>query len=282
MNLKMRATITKKSLVVLLVTMISPTPALASVTDFLEHLTGFMGEVPRAPGALGQSGERRMILNGQHLRVVTGRTQSSVRDTLSFYHHRFEEQSTAQKRGLRLVGVQKIRDDSGYIAMIDPESKDALVSVAEQRRSLLSAGPLRMVYAHRRGGETDYLVLFTNEALSDEKLRVDAAGDTPGRDVPDVPRPDGAVRTYNFYEPSAGYGLVSYLMPASSSPEDALHSARGRLRAAGFIEDYALQAATEQTAKLMAQFHRKGHSVLVSARARQKGGNEVTYLWRTE
>ena len=113
-----------------------------------------------------------------------------------------EEQGRAPRRGLRMLGARRVGGDSGYLAMVDPERREVLRSIARGERSLLSAGPLRMAWAQRSRDGTDYLILWTDAAFAEEVL-LPAAGDAPGQDAPGAPRPDGGVRRLSLLEPAA-------------------------------------------------------------------------------
>lgn len=245
-----------------------------SVTELVGRLSAVLDHVPRAPEATGQDHERRLVLNGQPLRLVTGRTRIPVEQTLAFYHQRFDERAKAPSIGLRMIGVQSKNQQSGYLVMVDPESRGALTAVARRAQPFLSAGPLRMAFAQRRGSATDYMVVSSDRPLPVELLQLSRDHDAPGQDIPHAPRPFGSVRGMNLTEPAAGYSLVSYRL--DSPPEAALQLAKDSLRSAGFQEDAAVQAVA--VAPLVAHMHRQGQLLMVRARASKGMGSEVTYL----
>lgn len=250
----------------------------ATVTDLIDRLSGLASQLPRAPGARSHDGERRLVLNGQPLRLATGRAPGGVRGILDFYRQRFDAQARSPRAGLRMLGVQAGDDQAGYVVMIDPESAQALTEVARGERPFLSAGPLRMAYAQQRGDGTDYLIVRTDGPLGAEALRVPKGQDGAGQDIPNTPRPLGALRGLNLFEPATGYGLVSYRLDAVS-PESALEVARDVLTAARYVEDPVSHAAATHADSALLQFHRDREGLLVRAHSRSAGGVEVTYLW---
>lgn len=250
--------------------------AQASVTDLVEQFSGVLRQLPKAPGTRGQDRERRLILNGQPLHLVTGRTADAVRPTLTFYRQRFEERSRAPKLGLRLFGLQNVDDRYGSLVLIDPESREVVREVARRERDILSAGPLRMAIVQKQGDGTDYLLLWSDTPVHADALRPSIDRDAPGQDAPSTPRPPDSVRSLNLFEPAAGYGLVRYL---SESPvETALQSTKERLRQAGYQEAPGFAAAAEQLGSALIQMQRPGQSVLLRARPHKTTGSEVTYL----
>lgn len=250
--------------------------ARGSVTDLAEHLSSFLGQVPKAPGATAQDQERRLILNGQPLRMVTGHTSASVRQTLAFYRQHFDAQAQAPRLGLRMLGVLSTNDQSGYLVMVDTQSRQVLAAVAGRQLPFLAAGPLRMAFAQRRGSGTDYLTVSSETALRSEQLHPTREQDVPGQDITQVPRPPGSVRRMNLREPAAGYSLLSYYL--DTPPEAALEAAKDALRAVGFQEDADFVAAGAQVSPLVTQLQRQGLTVLLRARVHKSAGSEVTYL----
>lgn len=260
----------------------SAAPAHASVTDLVDRIAGLIGRIPRAPGATSQSRERRLVLNGQVLRLITGHARAPLRAALDFYEKQFGAQARAPRAGLRMIGLEQIDADAGYRVLIDPMSREAALGVVRDDRPVLSAGPLRMVYAQRRGDGSDYLVLWTDAPFDEDALGVEGE-DAPGQDAPGAPRPPASIRGLNLFEPAAGYGIVTYALPSAPSEAEALRAARARLLLAGFVEDADLRTAAAHTRAEVAQFHAKDRSLLVSARARRdRPGCEVTYLWRAQ
>lgn len=255
-------------------------PAQASVTDLGEQLGKLLTQVPKPPGATGQDSERKLVLNGQKLHLVTGHTVRPVRETLEFYRVKFEDQAKAPKLGLKTLGVHQATDQSGFLLMIDPQSREAMMGLVEQETQLLSAGPLHMVTAVQRGSGTDYLVAWTDRPLNVEALSPSGENDVAGSDLPQVPRPVGAVRGLNIFEPSAGYGLVSYRFPGAA--DSSLRIAKESLLAAGFHEDPDSQVVAEQSASPVVQLHRQRNSIILKSRNRRTTGSEVMYLWRAQ
>lgn len=252
--------------------------ARGSVTELIDKLAEIAGQFPTAPGASRQDQERRLILNGQVLHLVTGRTQAPVEQTLDFYRQQFDARARRPKTGLRMLGIKSGDAKAGYVVMVDPDSRDSLLAVAQNELPLPAAGPLRMVYAQRRGDATDYLVSWTDRALPAGVLRPSLSQDAPGQDIPGIPRPANGVRSLNIFEPAAGYGLVSYRL--ESPIEQALQSTKDQLRAAGFQEDPTLRRAADSLASSMTQLGRRDDAVLLSGRSHPTQGSEITYLWR--
>jgi hypothetical protein len=92
-----------------------------------------------------------------------------------------------------------------------------------------------------------------------------------------VPRPHGALRSFNLAEPAAGYMLVSYLM--TDPAETALRQTVKQLTAAGFATDGAFAQAASNQGHLSIRLERPGQDVLVSAFPRRKTATKSLLLY---
>ncbi|MCS6915797.1 MAG: hypothetical protein RMK29_15590 [Myxococcales bacterium] len=253
-------------------------PARASVFDFLAEVVSSR-PMARAPGDLRTEKPRAIYLNGFPMYVSTGRTDRSIKDVLDFYQERYPGGALKQIVG-KPVGIRREGESTGTLMVVDVADKATALEVFDGKRTLPEAGPVRLVYARRAGLHTEYLIAWSERPMPRTVLEPVQSGDVPGRDVAGVPRPQGAVRSFSFEEPGAGYRLVMYRV--AESPEQALRSAAARLDAEGWQEDRSFADAARQRRKLMARFSRGNRDVVVTARplGGTRPGAQLAYLLR--
>ncbi len=250
-------------------------PARASILDFMSGAVMSEG-MPKVPGDVNRDKPRSVLLNGFPLFVETGRTNKRVNEVLDFYQQRYQGGALKELAG-KPVAVRRDGADTGTLMTVEVPDKATALQMMDGKRTLSSAGPLRMVYARRSGISTDYMAIWSDRAMPPTILQPVQSGDAPGQDVPGVPRPDG-VRTMTFAEPKAGYLLVMYRV--NQSPESALLSTASRIAASGgWIKDPQFSGAAEKRRQLVARFSQGVRDVVVTAR-QGKSGTQITYLAR--
>lgn len=249
----------------------------ADITDLLNILR----PVEAAPRTLSRSPPRKLLFNGHPLNVVSGRTPESIDQVLDFYERSFSREPA----GKVTQPMQRQRGrDFGALVTVDAPLLPTLQAMRATRQHYTLTAPLRMAYARRAaGGEasyTDYLAIWSDEAMGKDILAPSADLDAPGMDAPDTPRPPGGVRSFNMYEPAAGYLVVSYDVPGSA--QAALESTLQVLRGAGFSPDPGFAAAANAKGKRLVRMERQGQELLVSALPKKRTQEDcvVTYLVR--
>lgn len=247
-------------------------PARASVFDVLPEAL-MSHTMPKAPGDGSKDAPRRVTLNGAPMYVSTGRSELRVKDLLDHYQQRYPGGVLRELTG-KPVGVRQESADAGNLMVVEVPDKARAMEVMDGKRTLVSAGPLRMVYARRSGLYTEYLMAWTDKPLPQDVLDPVQSGDAPGEDLPDVPRPRG-LRSFSFAEPKAGYRMAMYKLV--SSPEQALRDAQMALGGAGWQEDEVFRSVSKKRGKLVARFTRGTKDLVVTSRA-TKGDDRVTQL----
>lgn len=254
-------------------------PARASVFDFLPDVLSSQ-PMPRAPGDGRKDQARAIVLNGFPLYLSTGRTDRSVKDVLDYYQARYPGGVLKDLMG-KPVGVRREGNETGTLMVVEVPDRGLADELMAGKRTLVSAGPLRMVYARRSGASTDYLMAWSEKPMPQEVLQPVQSGDAPGKDLPGVPRPSGGARTFSFSEPKAGYQMAMYEVPAD--PENALRGAAARIGGDGWQEDRTFGEAARKRQKLVARFSKGSLDVVVTARPAKGGGpgqTQLIYLMR--
>lgn len=267
--------------------LIGVSPCRADITDLMR----FLRPVQLAPRTLTQSPPRKLLFNGFPLHVMSGRTPESIDEVLNFYERSFSREPD----GKPTQPMQRQRGkDFGSLMTVDTTLLAALQAM-KRRQHYATSAPLRMVYAHRvdeppdaaapeRGGpKTDYLAIWSEEAVSQDVLAPPRDRDAPGMDAPDTPRPPAGLRSFNMYEPASGYLIVSYEVPAP--PQAALESTLLVLRGAGFLPDPGFAAAASAKGKRVVRLERAGgedRDLIVSVQPKrgEPDACTVTYLMR--
>ena len=251
--------------------------ARADVTDLFQRLGGWLSarsSVPPAPGSLGRGDPHRFLINGQVFDALVGRTTRSIRDVLDHYQSVYPGGELKNLAAGKPLGMRREGELTGELLTVDASSEARARELLDGRRTLLSAGPLRLVYARRTGGFTDYVALSSARPVPEDAVDPPQDRDAPGADLEGVPRPVGAIRTLAFIDQRSGYALVQYRVP--QSPPAALALAEQRLRAEGFVEDHALsEAAGDRQA--MRVFTRGAIGVMVRARS-LGSGSQLIYV----
>lgn len=203
-----------------------------------ESLIAFGDQLSAFTGGRLQSKEGHLSINGVLLHRVTASTPLSIEETLDRLTRVCAENggvegaekllaktSTENRASTRtlLQGVYRHETSGqGVLACIDTGRPLALKELTERLGTLtktgdLSAlGHLRYVLAKREGEVTSLLVLWTDGSAPVLRM-FPKTGDAPGRDVPDVPRPEKARRLLSAADLGAPYSITVYR--SSSSPE---------------------------------------------------------------
>jgi len=196
---------------------------------------------------------RTLLLNGAALRFVSGSTDDSPRALLDAFGERCKQ--VGPRLGLdartlprtHRVALQALPGldgtlrhdgpDGGYLACLDtggtltPAELGKRLRAFVESRDLATIGDLRFVWAHKDGGRTGYVGVFTQGSVSLGTM-FPAHGDAPGQDPPHVPRPTGSRRTLSAWQQDAAPLLSTYA--ARVSPAALLASYRTQLLASGF------------------------------------------------
>lgn len=245
----------------------TPGLARADITDLVDRLGGMIGamrtRVALVPGSIGSGSTHRMIMNGQLLVVLTGRTTSSIHQVLDHYQKEFPGGALNQLAG-RPIAMRREGAQTGQLLSVEVCSETAAKEITEGKRTLLSTGPLHMVYARRAGEYTDYLAVSSVRPVPDAAVEPSPAHDAPGADLPGVPRPSQAVRSLSLLDKTTGYSLVMYRL--SDAPQAALVQSAEKLRGAGFTEDPNFASAARDTNESMRLWSRPGATVMVRVR----------------
>lgn len=255
-------------------------PASGSVFDLLPEVVQGM---PRAPGD-GSGGSRRTVtVNGFPMHLSTGQTERPVEAVLDYYEARYQGGAMKDVLG-RPFSLRRGGPDQGMLLSVEVPDQATARQVVNLERPFLSAGPLRMVQARRRGMQTDYLTVWSEKPLPDSFFQDGQdgqdGGDAPGADVPGVPRPQGR-RTLSFTEPKAGYTLVIY--EVNDGVDGALQRAASSLSGAGFNQDVGFAGAARQKGKQSMRFSKGVRDVVITARPIREGrgvGTQLIYLTR--
>ncbi len=223
--------------------------ARADITEFFQLMKGARSGLSAAPNTTGEGAPRQVVLNGVPLHLLTGRSNDTPEDVVSHYERRCPRPKFASSQ-------LPIRKDVGtdYAWMLDPTP-------------FLQPAPLCMAYAYNSAGLTDYIAVLSDAAVPAGALSSAENRDAPGSEAPGVPRPHGAVRSFNLAEPAAGYMMVSYLMPDSA--ESAFRQTVHQLTAAGFTSDGSFARAASQQGQLLIRLERTGQDVLIHAMPRR-------------
>lgn len=239
-----------------LYTAVSPRPARAEIVDLLRLFQPNL-QVPRG---LGHSSPRPLLLNGFPLQLVSGRVPETPRQILDSYQARYRDRHPGR---LPAPAHREDGEDYGVLLTVDGSGDELLQKMAATRQHYLHLAPLCLVFAQQSGELTDYLAVWSDAPLPRGVLAPARGQDAPGSDVPGVPRPHGALRSFSLREPGAGYAIVSYVVDAPAS--NALSSVVSQLRSEGFAVDGSFGTAARAADQLVLRLERPGRDLLVSA-----------------
>ncbi len=258
---------------ILILLTLAPRPARPAITD----LFGILRPPARqAPGTLADRPPRRLLLNGFPLQVVSGRTAASVHAVLDFYQERCHRAASA---ALPPPSHRQEDDDSGVLVAAAGDGAELLRQMLARRLHYVHLAPVCLALAQRLGDLTDYVAVFSELPIPPQVLTPPSGRDAPGSDLPGVPRPEGALRSFSLIEPATGYTVISYV---SFAPADsAIAAVLSQLRGAGFAEDSPFSRAAQASGQLLKRLEQRGQEVLVSVQPTSAGRSLIVYLVRS-
>lgn len=250
-----------------------PRPARAAITD----LFGLLRPPARqAPGTLADQPPRRLLFNGFPLQVVSGRTPASVHQVLDFYQERCHRAPAA---ALPPPSHREEDDESGVLVAAAGDGRELLQQMRARQLHYVHLAPVCLAFAQRQGELTDYVAVFSDLPLPPQVLTPPSGRDAPGRDLPGVPRPDGALRSFSLIEPATGYTVVSYVLAASV--DSALTAVLVPLHSAGFVEDSSFAAAASASGQSLKRLEQRGQEVIVSIQPTSAQRCLIVYVVRS-
>jgi len=203
-----------------------------------ESLIAFGDELSAWTGGKVDSRVGHLSLNGLRIHRVTASTTLPVAAALD----RLQQVCTSRggienaqamllganpkleeaRKGL-LSGIYRHESKSGAVlTCIDTERSLSVFELSERLQRFVKSGDLsdlgklRYVLARRDGAVTSLLVLWTDGSAQILKM-FPKVGDAPGRDVPDVPRPENADRLLSASDLDAPYSVTVYRSRERSS-----------------------------------------------------------------
>jgi len=190
----------------------------------------------RYEGAEYQRDPRTLVLNGQAIKLSTGRAPHDLEHVLDYYEARcmqrdghFAEQLAELVEGdpeileaeARILDptLRDSTDDRGYVACLDtlsderlePEGVAAAVERFKHSLDLSEFGELRYIYAERDEQGGTFFVAFWIEGSFKVADMFPPDGDAPGRDVADVPRPPESRRLLSSWETGKPQAVTTYV-----------------------------------------------------------------------
>jgi hypothetical protein len=190
-------------------------------------------EMLRYQGAERQEAPRTLHLNGQAIRVSVGIAPEPLDAVLDFYEGRCRARSGSLQDEVRAFQERSpegpeiaaswldtvLREDGdgrGFVACIDTgsptETTESIAAKANRMRhhmDLSEIGDLRFVYAAEEEGDTVFVIMWTDGPFRVREMFPNE-GDSPGRDVDDVPRPPDSRRLLSAWEDSQPQSMTLY------------------------------------------------------------------------
>ncbi|HVY28782.1 MAG TPA: hypothetical protein VHB79_19635 [Polyangiaceae bacterium] len=249
-----------------------------------EALLGFGDQLVKLQDLKANSAPRQLNINGSSMGVLTLSTQLDVAAALDRFHSLCRQRgglqvppALANKLGpARTAFDATFRQEGsteGVLACIDSGHPLSLEQLTERLTALRDSGDLaalgelRYVFARRSGTTTTLLVFWTDGSAPLLKM-FPPAGDAPGRDPENVPRPEGSRRVLSATEHGAPYHVTLYKAGSRSSAA-LLNWYSHALEASGW------QLAPGSSAgSLRAQ--RQGRHVVVACSSAKDGGAVAT------
>lgn len=260
-------------------------PAQAAITDLVDQVGGYLasitrgpGRVPLAPGNIGSGTQQRLLVNGQLLQLLIGRTALPSKEVLDFYQAQYGGGLLQQNSG-RPAALRQELGEQSYFITTEVRDSQAVADLKSGKKTLLQTGGLRMVITRQSGTHTDYIVARSEQPFADEAIEPPPGRDAPGHDLRGIPRPLGSVRGLSVEDPDHDYALVQYRVAMGA--ETAVETAVSLLRQAGFREDLSFHGAVTATGEPMRHLQRGNQGLLMFARELRPGA-QLTYVSRRE
>jgi hypothetical protein len=265
--------------------------------DVEQMLMGLGAEMMRYGQATRQDAPRTLTLNGQALKLSVGSTENSLGEVLDHYEGRCisrdgglsQQQADAyRKSSFRLTDRQErlldttLRqdaDDQGFVACLDAGTDQIGWKHWAERLSrfvktgnVSEVGQLRYVYAHRGKHSTTFVTLWPEGALNVWEMFPNA-GDAPGFDLPNVPRPNGSRRLLSARESGFAQSVNVYGVRALSG-EQILKFYRNELPKQGWhlTEDPQMQSRPKHAPRVLLAERDRRMLTIITGTDRTGGG----------
>ena len=188
-----------------------------------ESLMNLGADMLRYEGAEHQQAPRTLVLNGQPIHVATGHTRHPIDQVLDYYETRCNEHDgrlgeqleaalertsnfTTVNTKLLDATLRQEDDEHGFVACVDSgEGELSIPSFVERMQAFMQSmdlsdvGNLRYVYAQQNEDATTFITVWVEGSL-DLGAMFPAAGDAPGEDLVNVPRPVRSRRIFSTQE----------------------------------------------------------------------------------
>ncbi len=204
--------------------------------DITEILMGMGPEIMRYDEARSQDAPRTLYLNGARVRFASGMTDRPVHTVLDFYERKCAQRGGQLDAQLReMIALQPgaaaetvdtseidgtLREETerrGFVACldlgddrVDPQGLLGRFTEFLDSGDLSRVGHMRYVFAERSRNGGAHFVVFWSEGELNLFDMFPAAGDAPGQDPPDVPRPEGSRRILSAWEHGEPASMTIY------------------------------------------------------------------------
>jgi hypothetical protein len=208
----------------------------------------------RYAGAEQLDDPRELVVNGLALHVLSGVSAEPLGDVLDLFEARCKQVGGGFDREIadllrarkaaslpaQIMRGASLREDDehrGYLACLDlgtdrlaTSELIARLQAFAQSGDVANVGDLRFVWARRDREQTSYMALWTEGPLP-LPVAFPEAGDAPGIDLPNLPRPEASTRVLSAWQRDAAPSLVSYR--SESTLDELERSYRRQLTALG-------------------------------------------------
>ncbi len=213
----------------------------ALATVFMEHGGPIMG-IPKYLGLAGEksSGQMELSINNLPVFMEFDHTQDSIKQVLDFYWPQMDSRPPLKRWVEKIVGknwykeaaLKYLVEEIGFSMRVENEHKGVLVSflpafveddnleqLTQRLERFSNTGNIseffqpKMVMAEAQPNQgTRYTTFYPGGNFSIHNFVADQGQDTPGKDIPHVPRFPGSVRVVSVEHKSSpsGYHLVVY------------------------------------------------------------------------
>jgi hypothetical protein len=171
-------------------------------------LIGLGAEMLHA-GLLSPGEEARYRLDGIPVRALAGRSGGGFEAVLAVASDVCTVAGAIDPHHLAQLATEATGER-------EPRGGEGIAVVVEEARGIVACldvyatGGLRYLYAERAEEGTTFVVVWTERLVRLGDLTPDASGEVAGDDVPDLPRPPGALRRYSFVREDGRDQLVIY------------------------------------------------------------------------